>query len=115
MRALLFVGVLAIAAVAAALLQTTAAPVAKSRDEGEAKMAKQVDVDLDEKSALQIAEIVLVRVYGEKVLKERPWNSSKAEGVFEIWGTMKKTELGGVASIRISAADARVISIEHGK
>ena len=52
----------------------------------------------DEDLAVKIAEIILVKVYGERVLDERPWiiTSSDSSIIFE--GTLK-TRKGGVALI----------------
>ena len=81
------------------------------------KLQRKIDVKLDEKSAIQIAEIVLLRVYGERVLKERPWKVTKNDGTFIIKGNWKewKGHKGGVASICINQKNAEIISITHGK
>jgi hypothetical protein len=77
--------------------------------------ADEVDVDLDEASAIQIAEIILVRVYGKDVLEERPWNVTNNGDVFRIEGTLMEGTLGGVAEIEINRTNAEVVSIIHGK
>jgi hypothetical protein len=80
----------------------------------EGRMSNKVDVDLDEESAIKVAEIILVRVYGKAVLNERPWNVTKKEHIFKIEGTLN-TPLGGVATIEINQSNAEVMSIVHGK
>jgi hypothetical protein len=78
-------------------------------------MRDTVNIDLDEQSAVQIAEVVLVRVYGKKVLGQRPWNVTKGESAFKIVGSLPKGWDGGVASIEINRRNAQVISIIHEK
>ncbi len=85
-----------------------------ARQEDEAlRGSRQVDLDLDQESAVQIAEIILVKVYGKIVLSQRPWNVTKAGKVFTISGTMPKNSYGGVASIEINRTNAQVMSIIH--
>ncbi len=81
----------------------------------EAEPALGVDLHLDQQSAVKIAEVVLVAVYGRQVLKERPW-VIKAQGeVFIIEGTLPPGYVGGVAYIEISRRNAQVIKLIHGK
>ena len=37
------------------------------------KVKKKVNLDLNEKIAIKLAEIILENKYGEKVLKQKPW------------------------------------------
>ena len=113
MRAMLFIA-LCVCIVAVAL---GAEPVGKmKKGNNPVKPAKTgVDVDLDEKAAVAIAEIVLAKVYGDWVLKEKPWNVAADETSFTIEGTLPKETVGGVALIRIRRTNAEVIEITHGK
>jgi hypothetical protein len=77
-------------------------------------MTKKIDIDLDEHSAIQIAEVVLVRIYGNRVLGQRPWKVTRDGDVFNIWGTVK-TEKGGAAFIRIRKSNAEVLEVKHWK
>jgi hypothetical protein len=77
--------------------------------------ARKVDLKLDEKTAIQIAEIVLAKVYGERVLKEKPWNVTADETSFTIEGTLPKGMAGGTARIRIRRTNAEVLEIIHFK
>ncbi|HEX4142627.1 MAG TPA: NTF2 fold immunity protein [Pirellulales bacterium] len=77
--------------------------------------ARKVDLKLDKKTAIQIAEIVLVKVYGNDVLKQKPWNVTADETSFTIEGTLPKESVGGVARIRVHRANAEIIEIIHGK
>jgi hypothetical protein len=83
-------------------------------DAAEKKTEDKVDVNLDRESAIKIAEIVLVRVYGKAVLEERPWKVTLKNGVFRIEGTLHY-EKGSVATIEIDQANARVVRIVHYK
>jgi hypothetical protein len=82
---------------------------------GESSAAETVNLRLDEKSTEKIAEIVLVKVYGPEVLKQRPWNVATTRSSFKFNGTLPHTKVGGVAEIEISKHDAAVKSIGHGK
>ncbi len=86
-------------------------PSPPSKKEGKPR----IDIDLDKESAIKIAEIVLVRVYGESVLGERPWHVSKTGSVFKIEGTLHNDTNGGVATMEIDKANGQVLSIIHGK
>ena len=78
------------------------------------KTHKNVNIELDKKAAIKVAEIVLTKVYGKKVLKQRPWSIVEKNGVYIIKGTFHGV-LGGVAEIHIRKADCKVVSIIHGK
>jgi hypothetical protein len=81
----------------------------------ETEMDNKVDVDLDRESAIQIAEIVLTRVYGKDVLNERPWQVSEVQNIFKIEGTLPMGYVGGVAEIEIRRTNGAVVSIIHGQ
>lgn len=76
---------------------------------------------LDEKSAVHIAEVVLVKVYGKRVLEERPWDVKFHDGIYRIEGTQlgfidgRRAELGGVALIEIRQSNGEVVYCMHGK
>jgi predicted neutral ceramidase superfamily lipid hydrolase len=74
------------------------------------KASKDVNLDLDEKSAVAIAEIVLVKVYGKQILGDRPWHVKKHGKVFRIRGTVH-TDLGAAATIEINQTNAQVMSV----
>ncbi len=75
----------------------------------------QIDLRLNEKTAIKIAELILVSVYGETVLTQRPWKVTDNGNCFTILGTFHGKGLGGVAEIQINKSDARVIKCTHGK
>ena len=74
-----------------------------------------IDAVPDEKTAIQIAESVLVAVYGNDVLNERPFNVliDKKRGVWFISGTLPDDHVGGVAEITIRIRDGKIMRIYH--
>ncbi len=99
----------------------------KSKQNAEKKNTKidkkrTVNLKLDKKTAIKLAEIILVKVYGEKVLKQRPWIVTENKTEFKIKGNFhqnlkhsRKARKGGVAEIVIKKSDAKVLSYIHGK
>lgn len=77
------------------------------------------------KTAVKIAEAVLVPVYGEKQIEsERPFTATLKDGVWTVTGTLRCPDGkggtstscdGGVAEVRISKNDARILYMLHGK
>lgn len=76
-----------------------------------------VVLNIDEKTAVQLAEIIMQKTYGELVLRQRPWKVTETEFEFKISGIPPNGNLwrGGVAEIVIRKTDAKVIKITHGK
>lgn len=72
-----------------------------------------------EKSAIQVAETILVNVYGETVLEQRPFKAKLEGDVWEITGTFHCPQgvgcKGGVARIEINKKDGKVKSVIHDK
>ncbi len=76
----------------------------------------------DEKTAIRIAEAVLLPIYGEKQLKEeRPFVAHLEGGRWIVRGTLTKSNLpgeivvGGTATAEIRKSDGRVLAVYHGK
>jgi NTF2 fold immunity protein of polymorphic toxin system component len=80
----------------------------------------------DSKTAVAIAEAVLIPVYGkEHIESERPFSAALKQNVWTIEGTLYcsdgkggvKTEDcdGGVAAVKISKNDGRILYMLHGK
>jgi NTF2 fold immunity protein len=79
----------------------------------------------DSKTAVKIAEAVLAPVYGEKHIEsERPFTTTLKDGVWTVTGTLRCPDGkggittscdGGVAEVRISKDDARILFMLHGK
>jgi hypothetical protein len=76
-------------------------------------------------TAVQIAEAVLVPVYGKKKIEsERPFTAKLKDGVWTVSGTLHCSDgkgsttaqcFGGVAVVTISKDDARILSMTHFK
>ena len=106
-----------------ALISTGIASLASIASGTQSKEANRMelsyDLKLDEASAVKIAEVIFVKVYGERVLAERPWKVKleKDDSIFFIEGTFNapKGARGGVGEIRIKRSNAEVVSILHGK
>jgi NTF2 fold immunity protein len=71
-------------------------------------------------TAVQIAEAVLIPVYGKKHIEsERPFAAKVKDGVWTVSGTLHCSDgtatncVGGVAVVEISKADARILSMIH--
>ena len=79
----------------------------------------------DSATAVKIAEAVLVPIYGKKQIdSELPLNARLKDGVWTVTGTLRCPDgkggttsmcFGGAAVVQISKADARILSMEHGK
>ena len=78
----------------------------------------------DSRTAVKIAEAVLIPVYGEKQIEsERPFEATLKDNVWTVTGTLHcKGEgtagtrcAGGVAEIQISRDNARILYLWHGK
>jgi len=79
----------------------------------------------DSETAVKIAEAVLVPVYGKKEIEsERPFSAALETSIWTITGTMhcpgsKEGVItlcdGGVAEVKISKKDGRVLHMIHGK
>ena len=81
----------------------------------------------DSETAVRVAEAVLAPVYGKKQIEsERPFKAELKNSTWTVTGTLRcpdgKGGLapetlcdGGVAVVRISKDDARVISMTHGQ
>lgn len=67
----------------------------------------------DEKTAIRIAEAVLLPIYGERTIgSERPLKALR-DGVWMVEGTLPKGVDGGTAVVRLSRDDGRVLFIAH--
>jgi len=81
----------------------------------------------DEATAVKIAEAALIPVYGkEHIESERPFHAKLSSGVWTVGGTLycagpngqrgTGTQCaGGVAVVKISEADGRILSMTHYK
>jgi NTF2 fold immunity protein len=70
----------------------------------------------DQKTAIAVAEAVLVPIYGEKqVASERPFSARLDQDIWTVEGHLPAGWDGGVAEVKIRKTDATVLSVTHGK
>lgn len=70
----------------------------------------------NEATAVRIAEAVWLPIYGEAVLKEKPFHATLADEIWTVEGTLaKEYQQGGVALAQISKIDGHIIRVSHGK
>ena len=79
--------------------------------------SKKVSLDLNKNEALQIAEPVLFKLYGEgAITKEKPYHAVKSGNYWVFYGSLDCTDCkGGVFEIVINARNGRVEYYMHGK
>jgi len=69
----------------------------------------------DSTTAVQIAQILFVRVYGEKVLEKKPFVATLKNGnIWFVQGTLKEQK-GGVPHLEIQKSDGKVVDLFHYK
>jgi len=74
----------------------------------------------DQETALKIAEAVWLPIYGaQQIDREKPFVAKLKDDVWTVSGTLHgepgSISKGGVAIIKISKTDARVLEVSHGK
>ena len=71
----------------------------------------------DAKTAIAVAEAVLIPIYGEKqIVAERPFTATVHGGVWTVRGTpVQSTQNGGAAEIEISEQSGCILRVTHGK
>ncbi|MBV8800189.1 MAG: YbbC/YhhH family protein [Alphaproteobacteria bacterium] len=70
----------------------------------------------DARTAIKIAEAVLMPIYGEKtILRERPFHASLDGNHWVITGSLHPGETGGVAVVRLDRADGHIFNVQHGR
>jgi NTF2 fold immunity protein of polymorphic toxin system component len=70
----------------------------------------------DVATAIAIAEAILVPIYGRaQVEAERPFSASSDGNIWTVLGHLESGHAGGVATVVIGRATARVIRVAHGR
>ena len=70
----------------------------------------------DAATAIKIAVAVLEPIYGrDKIDSEQPFKAKLESGTWTIMGSLEKGHVGGVALVKISKRDARVVFVTHGR
>lgn len=69
----------------------------------------------DARTAVRVAEAILVPIYGEKVINDQKPFSAQLQG--DHWlvsGYLPDNYLGGVALVVINKSDGRILRVSHG-
>lgn len=72
---------------------------------------------IDSKDAIKKAELIWIKLYGESIKKEKPYQlfyDSKNE-IWLIQGTLRTNVKGGVANILIENSTGKVLAVWHDK
>ena len=68
---------------------------------------------LDQAAAVAMAERRFVEVYGERVLKQRPWLVTDTGDAFLVRGTLPSGHRGGTAQIWLRKSDGLILELIH--
>ena len=70
----------------------------------------------DKETAIAISEAILFKIYGkENIIKQKPYQINKIDEHYIINGTLSINKKGGTFLIILSAKNAQVIKLTHGK
>jgi hypothetical protein len=68
----------------------------------------------DEATAVKVAEVVFPPIFGsEEVAKYLPYHAQFKDGVWTIYGTLKRGSRGGTPQMTIQKKDGKVIEVWH--
>jgi len=66
----------------------------------------------NEITAVKIAEAVFLPIYGEEeVARYRPYEATLKDGVWTVFGTLKRNARGGTPTMTIQKSDGKVLDI----
>jgi hypothetical protein len=86
---------------------------------GEATYVPKQGFVPDQTTAVRIAEAVLVPIYGDQILKQRPFNANLSGDRWIIEGSFSHPKgegwRGGVALIEIKKSSGEILKVTHGK
>ena len=71
----------------------------------------------NETTAIAMAEVVLVPIYGDEILNEKPFKAVlKNDSIWVVEGTLSGiNKVGGTAYIEINKYDGRILELTHSK
>ncbi len=70
----------------------------------------------NEETAVKVAEAILVPIYGEEVLKKKPFTAKLINNKFwRVKGTIDTDELGGIPIVEIQKSDCKILNVTHTK
>ena len=68
----------------------------------------------DEETAVKIAEIVFVPIFGtEEVIGFLPYHAQLKDGIWTVYGTLKRGSRGGTPQLTIQKQDGKVLEVWH--
>ena len=82
---------------------------------GDGTAETPVRTPLDQAAAVAMAERHFVEVYGERVLKQRPWQVTDTGDAFFIKGTLRHGSRGGTATMWLRKSDGLILELIHYK
>lgn len=75
-----------------------------------------IDYVPNKETAIKIAEVIWLPIYGESIYKKKPFNAVLIDNkVWRVQGSLNPEQLGGVPYIEINKKDCRIIKVTHGK
>ena len=77
--------------------------------------ARHDDYIKDSKTAIALAEIFWLPVYGERIYDSLPFNASLKGNVWIVSGSIAAGHLGGVPYIEVRKYDGKVLKMTHFK
>lgn len=66
-------------------------------------------------TAIKIAEAVWLPIYGDAILKKKPFKAHLTGDVWIVEGTLPAESVGGVPIAEISKKDGKIVRIRHGQ
>lgn len=79
------------------------------------KKQDNIKLGIDDKVAIKLAEIFLGKIYGGKIIEQRPWVVLNYKDRIKVEGSINKKEFGGGAEIIIRKSDGKVMSYNSNK
>jgi hypothetical protein len=66
--------------------------------------------------ARQIAEAILLPIYGDEILNQKPFEVSLLkDSIWVVTGIQKEVSIGGVVYMEIQKSDCKILKVTHGK
>ncbi len=70
----------------------------------------------DSVTAEKVAEAIWLPIYGDGVLREKPYRSRLiGDSLWIVEGTLDRSMMGGTAYVEIRKSDCAILKVTHGK
>ena len=70
----------------------------------------------NKETAIKVAEIILVPIYGEDILKKKPFSARLINNkIWRVEGTTDLDKIGGVPIVEIQKCNCKILSVSHTK